>query len=441
MTDINQAAPATPAQILVATPQPDDAGAETNDRYDWQAALATVHILSAYFDLLGGGQVVPNDAALELICEHHEDWAITDGHDAEIVSAKHHETAFGAYTTLRKLMDEGGLHHLFERWIALQRSPRCRLVTTPGLSGDARRLEAACAHFSDQPAETVEVGEWQELLDDLAKVISEFRLKKLKGADPEATPESVPTESVGTIVAFLRILRIDHGQPRREHLPYMAGNAFAMPVAAALGRPDAADAIWQALLQVVRERMRAAGPTLRAALPTVLGAKDEDGFEARSLTLNEVQVIVTVALANPAGYRPLPRRLKTSKVAVKMSVGGCSQITRSNAPKASACNTSATGGRTRPGQAERRRGNAWSTFFNGLWTMRPSSYATAARDGALPCGVPFSAGSSRLRLPPEHKGSTRTSCSEESLTWPIIARFGSRRTSMPTNSRVVSLRM
>ena len=324
MNDLGQAPATTPAQILVVTPAPDDAGAETYDRFDWQSAMATADLLGFYFDLLSAGGAPSSGVVFELICEHHEDWALTDGVASEIVSAKHHERRFGTYSTFKQLLDEGGVLHLLERWLALKQSPACRVVTTPGLSGDPHLLEKACAHFAEQDEDGLELGEYKELLARFAKEITQRRVANRKSADPNVADASVAPESPETLAAFLRVLRITHGRPFRDDLAYSASTRYAMPVAKALSREDAADAIWHALLNVVRERMRAAGPTPRASLPLVLGAKDEAGFEKRMLTLSDVETIIGVALANPSGYRPLPKQIKTTKVAVKMSVGGCS---------------------------------------------------------------------------------------------------------------------
>lgn len=324
VNDLGQASAATPAQILAVTPAPDDAGAETYDRFDWQCAMATADLLAFYFGQLSAGGSPPDGVVFELICEHHEDWALSNGVKAEIISAKHHERGFGTYSTLKQLLDEGGVLHLLDRWLALQKTPECRVMTTSGLSGDAQLLERACAHFSEQDEGALEVGEHEELLSRFAKEITNRRVTKLRSADPKATEASVEVESPETLAAFLRILRVTHGLPFRDDLQYSASSRYAMPVAKALGRDDAADAIWHALLNVVRERMRAAGPHPRASLPLVLGAKDEPGFEKRMLTLSDVDTIIGVALANPSGYRPLPKQIKTTRVAVKMSVGGCS---------------------------------------------------------------------------------------------------------------------
>ena len=325
MDEFEQAPAATPARVLATTPAPDDAGAETYDRFDWQCAMATADALAFYYGMLANGATpADSDVSFELICEHHEDWALSDGVLAEIVSAKHHERGFGTYSTLKQVLEEGGVLHLLDRWTALDRSPRCRVVTTSGLSSDALLLENACAHFAAQDADVLDLGEHEELLRRLAKEISRRRVAKLSANGTSTSMPSVADESPETLVAFLRMLHLDHGRPFRDDLRYSASGRYAMPVAKALGRPDAAEAIWESLMGIVGERMRAAGPIPRASLPLVFGAKDDTGFEARMLTLSELDTIVSVALSNPFGYRPLPRQIRTTKVAVKMSVGGCS---------------------------------------------------------------------------------------------------------------------
>jgi hypothetical protein len=66
----------SPAAILKSTPPPDDAGAATNDRFDWQAAMATADVFAAYFDCLNYAGLVIEGSMFEMLCEHHEDWAL-----------------------------------------------------------------------------------------------------------------------------------------------------------------------------------------------------------------------------------------------------------------------------------------------------------------------------------------------------------------------------
>lgn len=74
---------------------PDDAGAETADRFEWQAMMATVDALAAYLQRLDDAGEFTESNTFSVICELHEDWAILAGDDAEIVSAKHREPSVG----------------------------------------------------------------------------------------------------------------------------------------------------------------------------------------------------------------------------------------------------------------------------------------------------------------------------------------------------------
>ena len=138
----------SPVTTLKETKPPDDAGAETFDRYEWQATMAAADVFAAYLGCLDEHGVLRGDLTFEVICEHHEDWALSDGHGTEIVSGKHRETQVGAFTTVYSLLVEGGVLHLLDRWLALGRTPKCRLVTTAGVAGDARALMEAAEAFA-----------------------------------------------------------------------------------------------------------------------------------------------------------------------------------------------------------------------------------------------------------------------------------------------------
>lgn len=298
----------TAAETVRTTAPSDDAGAETADRYEWQAAMATADALACYLRTLD-----PNTSAtatdLALICELHEDWVLIDGVEAEIVSAKHKESSFGAFTTLRSLLDDGGVLHLYLRWQALGKMPRCRLVTSAGLSGPPRDFVAACEGLRR---------DGHQQLQDVADVVTAFEtaLNTALDEDDHASRDEVLT--------FMSSLCVEHSRPRRDHIHGFGPAAFAGPVVARLGASEAAGAVWNAVLMAVRERMRAAGPRERGALPTVLGARDEGDHKVRTLTMGEMETLVSVALRHTQAYRPLPRVSKSSRVALKMAEGGCS---------------------------------------------------------------------------------------------------------------------
>lgn len=132
---------------LRAVVPPDDAGAETLDRYEWQAMMATADLLALYYDALSLGLDPSTVIDCGLVCEYHEDWSWVRAADMQLVSGKHKEPRFGAYTTTASLLDDGGLFHLFDRWHALGRGSTCRLVTTAGLDRDAAAVNDLCEHY------------------------------------------------------------------------------------------------------------------------------------------------------------------------------------------------------------------------------------------------------------------------------------------------------
>jgi len=302
----------SPVAAFREVPAPDDAGAQTADRYEWQAMMATADVLAAYLQRLNEAGALIDNAAFRVICELHEDWALLEADSVEIVSAKHREASVSRLTTLRSFFDCGVLH-LFERWEALGRTPMCRLVTTAGVVDDAAKVVNACEilrNSPDPPDATL-----QQLLASCSDQIQSMR--------PDGT-----APSADVLVSFFASLRVQHGEARRDHLPDMAPTRYAKPIAERLGRPEASDAIWGAALGLVRARMRSAGPVPGGGLPTVLAVPlNQDPYAARSLTLVDVDVAVRVALTNVTGYRRLPRLVRINRLAVKLSEGGCSDNT------------------------------------------------------------------------------------------------------------------
>jgi hypothetical protein len=223
------------------TPPPDDAGASTADRYDWQAAMAAADGLALYRATLDASGRLPPDHNCRIVCEHHEDWALVKGDDAELVSAKHREPPYGIFTTVNQLVTSGGLAHLFIRWHALGERPRCRLVTTAGLgSGEPQGLEDAATHLRKLRS----AGQDLSIDGDHKRAIIGFTLALLR--NPAELPDiwtsglpdskSAPiTQQLQQAARFLSMLSIRHGEPRRGHIRYAAPAMYCKPVLDRLG--------------------------------------------------------------------------------------------------------------------------------------------------------------------------------------------------------------
>lgn len=293
-----------PDDVLTTMPPPDDVGAATADRYLWQAMMATADVLSLYLAQLDSLGALTPDGTLKLICEHHEDWAIHNGASAEIVSAKHREASTSPFRTVRQLLDAGGVRHLFDRWIALEQRVNCRLVTTAGIAEGAARLVSAAERLRSEPdSDAVEV---IEALGTLASLLG----------NSSASDE-------GAIRHFLGNLRVQHSEPRRQHIADLAAQRYGRPVATCLGQPEAGPAVWRAALGLVLPRMRAAAPVNGGQLPVVLGHFHHDDLDSRTLILEDLDTVIRTALCHQTAYGPLPRLVKANRLAVKMAHGGC----------------------------------------------------------------------------------------------------------------------
>ncbi|WP_456695254.1 hypothetical protein [Aeromicrobium sp. P5_D10] len=313
MSDIH--ALASGASGFLSSPAPDDSGAQTQDRFEWQAAMATADVLAMYLESLAPDGTLLADSDFQLVCEHHEDWALISSDKIEIVSAKHKETAFGAFTTVSSLLTEGGVLHLYERWVALGAKCRCRVATTAGIGAEVSNLSALGMQTIPPPGPG-KLTKSKPSIDALCAAVEKAHGGGVPVADGASLIESVSR--------FLAILRIEHSLAHRQHLPHAAPGMYAAPIAAKLGSPLAASAIWKSVLEVVRERMRSAGPRTAGRLPTVLGHEIAHGDEARCLTLPELDLVIRISAANPRGYDPLPRLPRTNRMAIKMATGRCS---------------------------------------------------------------------------------------------------------------------
>ncbi|MFE2750516.1 hypothetical protein ACFXGA_00780 [Actinosynnema sp. NPDC059335] len=333
----------TAAELLKAVPQLDDSGANTADRYDWQAAMAAADGLALYRDALGDDGRLRPDCQDQVLCEWQEDWVLLSGDDVELVSGKHRDPSAGAYTTINKLADDGGLAHLFNRWAAMKETPSCRLVTSGGLgNGRPQQLLTAAEHFRGMRATgkpVITSPEHANVVADLRESITthcEHTKKRWTGRDSSGNVVSHPVaeqERNNEVARFLAALTIAEKRVQRDHVGYAAPGMYVQPVLDRMGATCSPGAVWEAVLTVFRARMKARGPLPAGELPIVLqrGATSstippemQRTIAARTVTMSDIEVAISTALMIPGGYEPLPRMPLTSRLAVKMNAGGCS---------------------------------------------------------------------------------------------------------------------
>ncbi len=302
--------------------------------------MAAADGLRLYLDSLdvSGTLVSPDDC--RVLCERHEDWVMLRGADAELVSAKHWGLSFGAYTTLNSLAVDGGVGHLYGRWLAMQEKPTCRLVTTAGLGdGHPKQFDALAKKLRGRRLagqELIWPAESEELLTAFGKALLKHcdGLAKQWGADASGQGGTVPgPEHRQQMARFLSMFTYQ-ASLAKEYVAFAAPTMYVRPVLDRLRSAVPAESVWQAVVSLFRARMRAAGPTSVGGLPAVLvapvgasvpsAAELEQQLASRVVTLGDIDVAIRTAIAFPAGFARLPRMVRTSRLAIKMEVGGCS---------------------------------------------------------------------------------------------------------------------
>ncbi|WP_319054233.1 hypothetical protein [Streptomyces europaeiscabiei] len=331
----------TAAQLVVTEPQPDDSGASTLDRYDWQAAMAAADGLKLYLTSLGAAKRLTADENCRILCEYHEDWVVLQGANAELVSGKHREPWVGPFTTINQLADEGGLAHLFLRWHALKKKPTCRLATTNGLaSGEPQKLEAAIEGLRALRLAGLEVKIPNDHLHSVSKLHQAIRkygskyLPKTWAAQGGQEAALCEEEQRSETANFLSMLTIQVEGIGRRHVSFAAPSMYVKPVLEHLGFDVSPESVWNAVLGVFRTRMRAAGPKPDGALPPVLAFVDGSGppgalekersLAPRLVTMQDIDLTIITAVANPSAYESLTSPIRLSRAAIKMQKGGCS---------------------------------------------------------------------------------------------------------------------
>lgn len=216
--------------------------------------MAAADGLALYRESLGDDRRIRPGCRDRVRCEWQEDWVLYSGDTVELVSGKHRDPSEGAYTTVVKLADDGGLAHLFNRWAAMQEKPLCRLVTLGGLSsGPPRKLLAAARHFRSVrlAAEPVIVkAEHADIVTDLRNAIATYchdtRDRWVANGSAVVVSEHDRDAEVGR---FLVALTISEGQIQRDHVGFAAPAMYAQPILDRLGVTSWAAAVWEAVLK------------------------------------------------------------------------------------------------------------------------------------------------------------------------------------------------
>lgn len=334
---------ADPRQVAPA----DDAGARTADLYHWQAAMAAADGLTLLARLLNKGWTPSGQDGAAIICEHHEDWMIDVEGDVELVSAKHREPASGPWTTIASLIGDGGVGHLFGRWLLLGQTTTSRLVSSAAASKTGAEF-MRCTELARRRAHGPALGDDEnELLDTTIDAAVRVVLLYRKGLPPEwCAPDDAKIADVvvtpdqrAIFLSFLSSLVGDLSRPSREVVRHAAANMYALPLLRALEQPAAlAPLVWEAVLPLFETRMRARGPGDAFAMPVVAPSvtgwpAPAAALESRTLELHDLLLAVRTVISNPMAFAPLARPATATKLSMKLAQGGCSETSIARAER------------------------------------------------------------------------------------------------------------
>lgn len=338
------------ADTLLQVDVTDDVGARTADLFHWQAAMATADGIAALLMELDADLDIAHESPSAIVCEHHEDWVVRVSDELEIVSAKHREPNVGTWASITVLIGDGGIGHLFTRWLRLDRKVSARLVSCAALSnGEASDLSECSTLLRRSNSGETLTGSEAELIDrcvdKFSRAVMMYR-KELPTEwqaprDARAKKLDPPRELTDAVRAFLLVLTFDVARPSRDFAPHAAPGLYAEPLAIKMNQPAAlAPIIWNAVLRLFEVRMRARGSSQRGGLPKLAAAvahgdliAGSSELEPRTVTTRDILLAVRSAIQNPGAYMPLARPAKLTKLSVKMANGGCSDTSIARAER------------------------------------------------------------------------------------------------------------
>jgi hypothetical protein len=308
----------------------EDVGAATAGRFEWQAAMAAVDAISLYREWMP-----TRDDSAEIVCELHEDWIVVQHLKEELVSAKHRELTVGPWTTLHQLASDGGLAHLHSRWTLLNRAPLVRLVTNAPLAKEARELHDCIADLRRRTSESTSlrpttVATIRQFAREIMESQKDLPQAWLPVTDQKKSDWPIAPGLINDCERFLEALTIDDTRPSRTFMHDVAPK-WVKEMLRELGADESrADEVWNALMGLVRLRMRAAGPSVvrtppagSSLLPPHPVLSQDLEISRRTLSVQDISVLIEVVLANPGGFQPVRPPFRTSKLGFKMQRGGC----------------------------------------------------------------------------------------------------------------------
>ena len=301
MTEGNDRQRPPAARELVGSAERDDSGVRTQSAFRFQHECTARLCIPMFV----------RESVLFVVCEEHEDFVVFyEAAPPELVSVKHRDPSRGAWT-FDALLSDGGVEHLYDRWLATGRSAGCRLMTNGALKtgeNQARAFADAC-HSRDVT-----------LLESWAKkVIDKLQIK---GSKAEAQ-----------VRHFCQGLSIESDLPGRAHIGAVNLRELVSPALERCGiETGLAEACYERLLDAIARANRdAVGDRIdlidvvadpsrlepEAALDRRLARRTIDRDVATSLLLGPSTTVPS--LGAPRGTDPPPH---ASRLQLKLKHGG-----------------------------------------------------------------------------------------------------------------------
>jgi hypothetical protein len=184
-----------PDELLAASEPADDSGAQTQSRFRYQHECTARSCV---------GMLLPDRPVASVVCEEHEDFIViyTDGR-IELVSVKHREASRGPWS-FAVLCSEGGVKHLYQRWLETGRRALCRVMTNAGLKTGALEAQQLVDACQSRESERIE-----PFLAKLATALDSKERERVR--------------------EFAMVLSVEADLPSREHIAAVNVRAFYWP--------------------------------------------------------------------------------------------------------------------------------------------------------------------------------------------------------------------
>ena len=175
--------------------------------------------------------MIVDETILAMVAEWHDDFiVIRTGETPQLVSVKHRELSQGPWS-LRDLILDGGVKHLFQQWTRLNRLPECKVVTNGALKRGKNQ--------SRQFINAVQRRDW-------AWVRAAHQLRKY-----------LPVFNEDDLLAFLKGLTVESETASRHHIRSSNIEGLLRPALRTLGlNEDRAEDAYDDLLQLIEGAIR-----------------------------------------------------------------------------------------------------------------------------------------------------------------------------------------